>query len=245
MEKGSQEKNKPDTADNHGQHRSVTLGCPSPQSHPASAQPSRSKRIIVKELGKDKKHNGTPQTTATTPLPFQQASERPGGRALGRRSRSLAANNGRRGLKAQPFFQLRDDAHGKIEATAPQTILPQHFQPTLPTPTQCWRRASPLNEVHPKLPPTTSIKLFSGLAARGDGQTMSKKTFLQFFDDFAGVVGERVFDLFDRQKRGIIDFDDFISGYPPLSLLLCQTRSLCPPPRVLLILNLFSAPSQT
>ena len=50
------------------------------------------------------------------------------------------------------------------------------------------------------------------MAIRSPDDTIAKDTFLNFFD-LPGVVGERLFEVFDRKNNGVIDFEEFMEGY--------------------------------
>ena len=67
-------------------------------------------------------------------------------------------------------------------------------------------------------------KLFRDLASRSSGNTVDRRTFLQFFPlpvrEKQGIWGERLFDNFDPQHRGAINFDEFVTG-----LSLCTKAS--------------------
>jgi len=58
--------------------------------------------------------------------------------------------------------------------------------------------------------------LFSDLSARSPGEAIDKTTFLQFFTLPVlfpqGLLGERLFDCFDRHKNSAISFDDLLYG---------------------------------
>merc|ERR1719203_2384202 len=53
--------------------------------------------------------------------------------------------------------------------------------------------------------------MFQDLAKRSPDETMSKETFLQYFA-LPGILGERLFTVFDRKKDGVIHFDEFVMG---------------------------------
>merc|ERR1719242_695393 len=53
--------------------------------------------------------------------------------------------------------------------------------------------------------------MFQDLAKRSPDETMSKETFLQYFA-LPGILGERLFAVFDKKKDGVIHFDEFVSG---------------------------------
>ena len=59
-------------------------------------------------------------------------------------------------------------------------------------------------------------KLFRDLASRSTGTTVDRKTFLQFFPlpvrTIQGIWGERLFDKFDHQNRGAINYEEFLTG---------------------------------
>lgn len=48
--------------------------------------------------------------------------------------------------------------------------------------------------------------MFRDLASRSHGSTMDKATFLALFN-LPGMVGERLFAVFDRKKLGVIDYE--------------------------------------
>jgi len=54
-------------------------------------------------------------------------------------------------------------------------------------------------------------RMFQDLAKRSPDKTMSKETFLQYFA-LPGILGERLFDVFDTKKNGVIDFEEFVNG---------------------------------
>ena len=54
-------------------------------------------------------------------------------------------------------------------------------------------------------------RMFQDLAKRSPDETMSKETFLQYFA-LPGILGERLFAVFDKKKDGVIHFDEFVSG---------------------------------
>ena len=54
-------------------------------------------------------------------------------------------------------------------------------------------------------------RMFQDLAKRSPDETMSKETFLQYFA-LLGILGERLFAVFDKKKDGVIHFDEFVSG---------------------------------
>lgn len=58
--------------------------------------------------------------------------------------------------------------------------------------------------------------LFQDLSARSPGEAIDKTTFLQFFTLPVlfpqGLLGERLFDCFDRHKNSAISFEDLICG---------------------------------
>ena len=54
-------------------------------------------------------------------------------------------------------------------------------------------------------------ELHKGLASRSAGPTTDKRTFLQFFD-YPGMFGERLFKMFDQNKGGTIDREEFMTG---------------------------------
>lgn len=57
-----------------------------------------------------------------------------------------------------------------------------------------------------------SVKLlFKGLASRSKSQNMDKRTFLQFFE-YPGLVGERIFNLFDHDHDGWINEREFVDN---------------------------------
>lgn len=53
--------------------------------------------------------------------------------------------------------------------------------------------------------------LFTDLAKRSPDKTMSKATFLSYFN-LPGILGERLFQVFDVKKTGVIDFEEFVMG---------------------------------
>eukprot|EP01083_Nonionella_stella_P175035 608372_1 len=54
-------------------------------------------------------------------------------------------------------------------------------------------------------------RMFQDLAKRSPDETMSKETFLQYFA-LPGILGERLFAVFDAKKNGVIDFEEFVNG---------------------------------
>ena len=54
-------------------------------------------------------------------------------------------------------------------------------------------------------------RMFQDLAKRSPDKTMSKETFLQYFA-LPGILGERLFAVFDTKKNGVIDFEEFVNG---------------------------------
>ena len=55
-------------------------------------------------------------------------------------------------------------------------------------------------------------QIFHEMAVRSPDDTISKDTFLKFFE-LPGVLGDRLFEVFDYKKTGVIDFEEFIAGY--------------------------------
>lgn len=55
--------------------------------------------------------------------------------------------------------------------------------------------------------------MFKDLAEQSDrrGKTIDKETFLKYFP-LPGVLGERLYDLFDADGSGAIDFHEFFMG---------------------------------
>mmetsp|Transcript_17541 Transcript_17541/g.34237 ORF Transcript_17541/g.34237 Transcript_17541/m.34237 type:complete len:755 (+) Transcript_17541:30-2294(+) len=53
--------------------------------------------------------------------------------------------------------------------------------------------------------------MFRELASRSPGATMDKATFLKLFN-LPGMIGERLFAVFDTKKNGVIDYEEFIEG---------------------------------
>ena len=47
------------------------------------------------------------------------------------------------------------------------------------------------------------------MAERNDGRGIDKETFLQYFP-LNGLLGERMFESFEKKKTGYIDLDDFV-----------------------------------
>jgi len=54
-------------------------------------------------------------------------------------------------------------------------------------------------------------KLFKDLAKRSPGKTMDRSTFFQVFP-MPGMHAESLFDLFDLDKNGVIDYQEFMTG---------------------------------
>eukprot|EP01083_Nonionella_stella_P040509 109928_1 len=59
-------------------------------------------------------------------------------------------------------------------------------------------------------------QIFHEMAVRSPDDTISKDTFLKFFD-LPGVLGDRLFEVFDTKKTGVIDFEEFIDGFQRFS----------------------------
>lgn len=59
-------------------------------------------------------------------------------------------------------------------------------------------------------------KLFRDLSSRSTGTTVDRRTFLQFFplpvSVIQGIWGERLFDKFDHQHVGAINYEEFLTG---------------------------------
>ena len=55
-------------------------------------------------------------------------------------------------------------------------------------------------------------QMFHEMAVRSPDDTIAKDTFLKFFD-LPGVLGDRLFEVFDTKKTGVIDFEEFMDGY--------------------------------
>ena len=54
---------------------------------------------------------------------------------------------------------------------------------------------------------------FKDLSVRGPGKgQVDKESFLKFFSGVSGILGERLFHVFDVNKDGFIDFDELICG---------------------------------
>lgn len=49
-------------------------------------------------------------------------------------------------------------------------------------------------------------QIFHEMAVRSPNDTIAKDTFLKFFD-LPGVLGDRLFEVFDTKKTGVIDFE--------------------------------------
>ena len=54
-------------------------------------------------------------------------------------------------------------------------------------------------------------RTFQDLALRSPGKVIDKGTFLKFFP-LPGLLGERLFKVFDRKQTGVIDFEEFVCG---------------------------------
>ena len=52
---------------------------------------------------------------------------------------------------------------------------------------------------------------FETLAERSKGPTVDKATFLKIFP-LPGILGERLFTLFDVDRSGVLDYEEFICG---------------------------------
>jgi len=59
-------------------------------------------------------------------------------------------------------------------------------------------------------------QIFHEMAVRSPDDTIAKDTFLKFFD-LPGVLGDRLFEVFDTKKTGAIDFEEFIDGFQRFS----------------------------
>ena len=59
-------------------------------------------------------------------------------------------------------------------------------------------------------------QIFHEMAVRSPNDTIAKDTFLKFFD-LPGVLGDRLFEVFDTKKTGVIDFEEFIDGFQRFS----------------------------
>ena len=60
-------------------------------------------------------------------------------------------------------------------------------------------------------------QIFHEMAVRSPNDTISKDTFMKFFD-LPGVLGDRLFQVFDTKKTGEIDFEEFLTGYHKVEL---------------------------
>ncbi|ETO22970.1 asparagine rich protein [Reticulomyxa filosa] len=54
-------------------------------------------------------------------------------------------------------------------------------------------------------------RMFQDLVKRSPDKNMSKEVFLDYFN-LPGILGERLFDVFDTKKDGVINFDEFVTG---------------------------------
>jgi serine/threonine protein kinase/Ca2+-binding EF-hand superfamily protein len=54
-------------------------------------------------------------------------------------------------------------------------------------------------------------RMYVGLAAQSVGNTVDKRTFMKYFN-LPGMLGERVFSVFDQKKTGVIDQEEFMHG---------------------------------
>jgi len=54
-------------------------------------------------------------------------------------------------------------------------------------------------------------RMFEDLAKRSPNKTMSKDTFLEYFA-LPGILGERLFQVFDTRQDGVIHYDEFVDG---------------------------------
>ena len=52
---------------------------------------------------------------------------------------------------------------------------------------------------------------FKTLAELSKGPTVDKKTFLKVFP-LGGILGERMFTLFDVDESGVLDYEEFVVG---------------------------------
>ena len=52
---------------------------------------------------------------------------------------------------------------------------------------------------------------FRDLALRSPDKVIDKGTFLKFFP-LPGLLGERLFKVFDRKQTGVVDFEEFVCG---------------------------------
>jgi len=59
-------------------------------------------------------------------------------------------------------------------------------------------------------------QMFHEMAVRSPDDTIAKDTFLKFFD-LPGVLGDRLFEVFDTKKTGVIDFEEFMDGFARFS----------------------------
>lgn len=55
-------------------------------------------------------------------------------------------------------------------------------------------------------------KMFEDLAQRSvDASKMSKETFLEYFN-LPGIIGGKLFKVFDTKKNNVIEYDEFVEG---------------------------------
>ena len=53
--------------------------------------------------------------------------------------------------------------------------------------------------------------MFNDLAKRSPNDTISKDTFIEYFN-LPGILSDRLFDVFDYKQTKNIDFEEFVSG---------------------------------
>ena len=53
--------------------------------------------------------------------------------------------------------------------------------------------------------------MFNDLAKRSPNDTISKDTFIEYFN-LPGILNDRLFDVFDYKQTKAIDFEEFVSG---------------------------------
>ena len=72
-------------------------------------------------------------------------------------------------------------------------------------------------------------KVFADLALRSvssSSNTVNKDTFLRFFERVPGLLAERLFIIFDRDKKGELDFRQFTHGLYRLRIYLNNPNNL-------------------
>lgn len=63
-------------------------------------------------------------------------------------------------------------------------------------------------------------KIFESLASKSSTQGIDRQSFLQFFQipvtqhlvNFQGLYGDRLFEKFDQNKSGLVEYEEFIEA---------------------------------